>query len=130
MGVNLEFQNRNTPVDGGIAENTTLNLDFPLQGAVTIGDPFGVIDIGPVFEIGPSFVQYDTNPLNGKKGPFEPSLLTGAGVQVNLLEGALWGQYLEENYQGNPFRMDEWSVVVGLDPLQLARWANLRDRDQ
>ena len=130
VGVNLEFQNRNTPVDGGIAENTTLNLDFPLQGAVTIGDPFGLFDVGPVFEIGPSFVQYDTNPLDGEKGPFTPSLLKGAGVHLNLLEGAFWIQYMKENYEGNPFLMEEKSIMAGIDPLQLARWANLRDRNK
>lgn len=141
IGVNSEFQKRHIPVAGGTAENTTLNFDVPVQAALTVGDPFGLFDVGPVWVIGPSLVEYDTDPLDGKMGPFEWSrlqgpgaarLLTGAGIHLNLLEGAFWVQHLHENYtnlEGDPFRMNQSYWMAGVDFFQLARWANLRDRD-
>ncbi|MBI2341031.1 MAG: hypothetical protein HYU99_11805 [Deltaproteobacteria bacterium] len=139
VGTNLEFQNRNVPVEGGIAENTSLNIDVPLQGALTFGDPFGIFDVGPLIEIGPSWVQYDTDPLDGRPGSFKPSVIRGTGLQLNLLEGAVWFQWLNELDQGGAFSMDEHSrklgpvpmtMMLGVDFFQMGRWASMRDRDK
>ncbi len=127
-GLNLEWQNREVSVDGGSIDQWTNNLEFPARAGLTIGDPLGIVDLGPFVKGGLALQGYDTTPLNGEGGTPLPSFLWGYGLNVQLLEGALWLEYGQDFQNNSLIDSSEKYGMGGVDLLAWMRLVGLRNR--
>lgn len=121
LGAGIKWQNyQNIPVDGGRVEQWTLNGELPLYGCVTVGDPFGWIDVGGKMMAGPALRTYDENPLDESMGVLLPTGYWSYGLVAHLAEGSVWAQYMRENYLNSEFYTNGgiWSVGVNAPALK------------
>ena len=126
IGANFEWQNRDLSFDRGSYRQSGMLLEFPASIALTVGDPWGLIEIGPMAQLGVSMRAYDQAPFSGHQLQLYPSLLLGAGAHIGIGENIVWLEAVHQ-WNINPLQEtgSESKVMFGVDILTWLRALNL-----